>query len=98
MSEPNYYIKHYFHTEKMDQKKRKRNKCLLLWIASLPTFSDGGTVPKNENFKDGVMTTRILKNVIDPEYFGDLNDSLKESTELVKVVEKMKKYIARQVS
>jgi len=96
--DPQRYIKYYLNADKMEQMTRERTKCLLLWIGSLQTFADNGVIPKLDHFKDGVMTSRILKNVIDPDYFGDLNDSLKESTALVKVVEKMKKYLTRQVS
>ena len=77
----------------MDQREREeRNKCLLLWIKSIPPFASKGINPQNDLFKDGMMTSRVLKN-IDPTFFADLKDTPKESTELVKVVDKMKKYL-----
>jgi len=94
------YLYSYFITPTtMEPSVRDRNKCLLQWIQSLPPFSEEGLVPTNEHFKDGMMTSRILKRTIDPAYFTDLKDGPKEFTELVNVVKKMKEYIsAHQVS
>lgn len=71
---------------------------LFEWAAKLSVFQDNHIQPTAEHFKDGIMLGKILKTIIDPEYFKELNYSTENSTPLIKIVEKMKRYLATKVS
>ena len=75
----------------------EKQHSLLEWVATLPIFSGVNMAPTVEDFKDGVMLGRILKDSIDPEYFQDINYSKDNSTPLIKIIEKMKLYLASKV-
>jgi len=70
---------------------------LFAWVATLPPFEGKNKQPTSDNFKDGVIISKILKEVIDPEFFGGLKSSPNESTPLVQVIKRMRQYFAEQV-
>ncbi|CAL8083230.1 unnamed protein product [Orchesella dallaii] len=70
------------------------SESLFAWVATLPPYSNRNANPRSEDFTDGRMLASLLKDVIDPEYFKDLNS---ESSPLIQVMKKMKQYLEEQV-
>jgi len=69
---------------------------VFVWVSTFPIYSAGE--PKFEDFKDGVILSRILKDSIDPIYFSDLDSSAANPyTHLNTFIDKMKRYCAAKV-
>ncbi|CAG7734402.1 unnamed protein product [Allacma fusca] len=73
-----------------------RQESLFAWVATLPTYSSSRKIPKPGDFQDGIILGRILKEVIDPVSFSDLNTSPNNPTPLATIIDKMKRYFAQQ--
>lgn len=71
------------------------SESLFAWVATLPPYAKRNAEPRPEDFTDGRMLATLLKDVIDPDYFRDLNS---ESSPLIQVMKKMRQYFEEQVT
>ena len=74
-----------------------RKEALLAWTGTLPTYLSSGMNPKPADFKDGIILGKILKEVVDPANFSDLNTSNSSPTPLATIIDKMKRYFEQKV-
>jgi hypothetical protein len=73
------------------------SESLFNWVGSLSPFVQRKSGPTPEDFKDGVMLSKILKEVIDPHFFRELKSSPNDSTPLIHLNKQMKEYLSVQV-
>lgn len=70
------------------------SESLFAWVATLPPYEKQKSEPRPEDFTDGRMLALLLKNVIDPNYFKELNSD----SPLIQVSKKMRQYFEEQVT
>ncbi|XP_035704865.1 protein Hook homolog 3 [Folsomia candida] len=73
------------------------SESLFTWVGTLPPFIQRKSEPVAKDFMDGAILAKILKEVVDPSFFKDLNTSPQESTPLIVLNKKMQEYLCDQI-
>lgn len=74
------------------------SESLFAWVGTLAPFIQRKSKPTHEDFKDGVMLSKLLKEVVDPGFFKDLKTSSSDATPLIHLSKRMRDYLSDQVN